>query len=99
MLNNLPQMSRPQFEKLCPKVYDLCGINLKSGKEELVHSRLTKRLGALNFNSFEQYFELIEGRDKEQELVWMIDALTTNKTSFFREVQHFDFLRDKVLPN
>jgi chemotaxis protein methyltransferase CheR len=91
-------MSPSQFERLCGKVYKLCGIKLQSGKEQLVHSRLIKRLGALGLDNFEQYFDLIEGSRKDHEIIWMIDALTTNKTSFFREVQHYDFLRNKILP-
>lgn len=96
---SLPQMNPAQFQKLCGKVYDLCGIKLHTGKEQLVHSRLIKRLGALGLDNFEDYFDLIEGNKRDQEIIWMIDALTTNKTSFFRESQHFDFLRDQILPN
>jgi chemotaxis protein methyltransferase CheR len=92
-------MSRKQFEHLCRKVYDLCGINLKSGKEQLVQSRLTKRLFALKLDSFEQYFSLLENDRDGKELIWMIDAITTNKTSFFREIQHFDFLKREIIPS
>ena len=92
-------MNTQQFEKLCRRVYDLCGINLKSGKEELVHSRLNKRLNALNLDSFEEYFKFLDNDRQGKEVIWMIDALTTNKTSFFREIQHFEFLRERVLPN
>lgn len=91
-------MSERQFGKLCSKVYDLCGINLTKGKEDLVHSRLNKRLNALNLNSFEQYFNFLDNDRQGKEIVWMLDALTTNKTSFFREIQHFEFLKDKILP-
>lgn len=92
-------MNPHQFDKLCSKVYDLCGINLKKGKEELVHSRLQRRLNELKLNTFEQYFNFVENDRQGAELVKMIDVLTTNKTSFFREIQHFEFLRDRVLPN
>lgn len=92
-------MTSKQFEYLCRKVYELCGINLKSGKEQLVHSRLSKRLHALRLSSFEEYFKLLEDDRQGMEIVWMIDSITTNKTSFFREIQHFDFLSREVLPN
>ena len=91
-------MTQGQFEHLCKRLHSLCGINLKEGKEELVHARLNKRLNALNLKSFDQYFKLIDNDPKGDEIIWMIDALTTNKTSFFREIQHFDFLRDHILP-
>lgn len=94
-----PLLTKAQYEKLCRKVYDLCGINLKDGKEDLVQSRLSKRIYALKLNSFEEYFEYVEKDSTGQELTTMIDSLTTNKTSFFRETQHFEFLSRNVLPN
>lgn len=99
LINRPAQMTTQQFEKLCRRVYDLCGINLKTGKEELVHSRLNKRLNALKMTGFDEYFRYLENEGQGKETIWMIDALTTNKTSFFREIQHFEFLREKVLPN
>jgi chemotaxis protein methyltransferase CheR len=98
MLKKAPQMTPQQFRSLCDRVYNLCGINLKTGKEELVHSRLQKRLSALNLSTFEQYFKVLDDDRQGLEVVWMIDALTTNKTSFFREIQHFVFLREQILP-
>lgn len=92
------QMTQTQFEKFCDRVYGLCGINLKKGKEELVHSRLIKRLNALKLDSFEQYFKYLDNDRQGLEIVSMIDTLTTNKTSFFREIQHFTFLREQILP-
>ena len=94
-----PELTRKQFEHLCRKVYRICGINLQEGKEQLVKSRLSRRLTALDLDSFEAYFEHLESEQGAKELIWMIDAITTNKTSFFREVQHFDFLSNVVIPN
>lgn len=92
------KFSKTEYEKLCRMVYDLCGINL-SGKTELVQSRLSKRLSQFKLTNYEQYFQLVENDRSGKELVWMIDALTTNKTSFYREIQHFDFLSRHILPN
>jgi len=91
-------MNPQQFTQLCNKVYEICGINLKKGKEELVHSRLQKRLSELKFDTFEQYFNFLSNDKQGTEMIKMIDVLTTNKTSFFREIQHFEFLRDRILP-
>lgn len=91
------KLNRNQYEAVCRRLYDLCGISLKSGKEELVQSRLSKRVSALQLKNFDEYLSYVE-RDSN-ELVQMIDALTTNKTSFFREPQHFKFMSDVVLPN
>lgn len=86
-----------QYEFLCQQMYDLCGINL-SGKVELVQSRLSKRLAHLKLKDYDQYFKYLAADSSGSERIWMIDALTTNKTSFYREMQHFDFLRKHVLP-
>jgi len=88
---NAAGLSNQLFAKIADTVYRLCGINLPPGKEELVKVRLGKRLRALGLGSYKAYLDLVQ-RDA-QELALMIDALTTNKTSFFREPQHFEFLR------
>ncbi|MDZ7260505.1 MAG: protein-glutamate O-methyltransferase [candidate division KSB1 bacterium] len=92
------KLSQAQFEKISQLVYQLCGINLHQGKEELVKARLMKRLRALGLGSFEQYLKYLKHDTTGQELALMIDALTTNKTSFFREPQHFDYLRRQIVP-
>ncbi|NIA29223.1 MAG: hypothetical protein GWP06_04820 [Actinobacteria bacterium] len=92
------ELSETQFKKISQMTYRLCGIQLPNGKQQLVKARLLKRLHALNLGSFEQYMKYIERDGADHELVNMIDFLTTNKTSFFREFQHFDFLRQHVLP-
>jgi chemotaxis protein methyltransferase CheR len=94
-----PQISRNQFEYLARKVYGICGIELKAGKEQLVQSRLSKRLTALHLKSFDEYFDLLDREPNGKELILMIDSITTNKTSFFREIEHFNFLSSEVYPN
>jgi chemotaxis protein methyltransferase CheR len=86
------------FEQISQIVYRFSGIRLNQGKEELVRSRLIKRLRALGVNSFSGYLRYIKEDRSAQELHIMIDALTTNKTSFFRENQHFEFMRTCILP-
>jgi chemotaxis protein methyltransferase CheR len=83
------------FQKL---VYEKCGINLHEGKKELVRSRLSKRLRSHNFNRFEDYYQYLIEDDSGDELVKMLDAISTNLTSFFREPKHFDFFKEEVLP-
>lgn len=87
-----------EFSEICQIVYEQSGILLNIGKEELVRSRLLKRLRMLNVASFREYLKHIKEDRSAQELKMMIDSLTTNKTSFFRENQHFDYLRTKILP-
>ena len=95
----LTELSDQQFIKISKLVYQLCGIHLKSGKEALVRARLMKRLRSLNLKSFDEYLKLIESKDGIHELGKMIDVISTNKTSFFREQPHFNYLRETLLPN
>lgn len=87
-----------QFTVISEQVHRLAGIRLPVGKEGLVQARLSKRLRALKLESFDDYLQRVESDRTGAELALMIDLLTTNKTSFFRESQHFDFLRDEILP-
>jgi len=91
-------LTKVQFEKIRKMLYNLCGINLTKGKEQLVKARLSKRLRAMQLINFDQYFEYLEKDRSGQELTCMIDALATNKTDFFRENKHFEFLRRNILP-
>lgn len=92
------QLTAAQFDEISRRVYDICKINLQPGKEGLVKSRLEKRLRHLNIASFDKYMAHIDADRSGRELRFMIDVLTTNKTSFFRESDHFDFLSAEVLP-
>ncbi|HVP57092.1 MAG TPA: protein-glutamate O-methyltransferase CheR [bacterium] len=86
-------LTAAQFEAIATTVYRATGIDLRVGKEELVKSRLIKRLRALGLTDFEQYLAHIKADVSGQEMATMVDLLTTNKTSFFREDKHFTLLR------
>ncbi len=92
------ELTKQEFEAVCKITYDECGINLKEGKESLVQSRLAKRLRKLGLGSVTAYLKYIETDASKRELNAMIDSLTTNKTFFFRESRHFDFLREEIVP-
>ncbi|MFO7985604.1 MAG: protein-glutamate O-methyltransferase CheR [Desulfatiglandaceae bacterium] len=92
------ELSERDFKHVSDIVYSICGINLKNGKEALVRARLTKRLRVLKLGSFKEYMHLINGDEGQKEIGFLIDAMTTNKTSFFRESAHFNYLRDVIIP-
>lgn len=92
------QLSDTHFNKISDLVYRTSGINLKTGKESLVRARLMKRLRARGMPSVKEYLDLIVSDQGHDELALFIDVMTTNKTSFFREAEHFNYLRDQVLP-
>jgi len=91
-----PELSRRHFEKIAAMLYATSKITMQSGKEELVKSRLVKRIRTLGLSGFDQYLESVESNPGE--LYQMVDLLTTNKTSFFRENAHFDFMKSRILP-
>lgn len=78
-------------------VYEHCGINLHDGKKELVRARLAKRLRLGKFKTFPEYMKNVLADETGREFSILIDSLSTNLTSFFREKQHFDFLNSKFL--
>lgn len=95
----VPALSKADFDRVATLLHDLAGIHLVDGKEELVKSRLARRLRATGMPSYEAYLDHVSTEaGRREELVALIDALTTNKTSFFRESRHFDFLRERVAP-
>jgi chemotaxis protein methyltransferase CheR len=97
--STLSRLSQAEFYKLSSLVFKECGINLPIAKKVMLESRLNKRLRALNVPSFKDYIDLLSTEAGIiQELVNMIDAVTTNKTDFFREPHHFTYLRESILP-
>lgn len=93
-----PRLTQSQFVRLSRLVHDLSGIKLRDGKQELVKARLTKRLKALNISDFEGYLQFLEADKSRRELANMIDLISTNKTHFFRERDHFDYFQKCLLP-
>ena len=86
--------------ELIDLIYRHSGIVLTPDKKSMVSSRLNKRLRANRLNSFEEYLELLRSSDLGTiESTIMIDEITTNKTDFFREKQHFEFIVEVMLPD
>ncbi len=92
------ELTPAQFTRITTLLYDHAGIRMREGKEGLVRARLTKRLRKLGLPDFDAYLSHVTSEKSKTEFAEMIDALTTNKTSFLREVSHFDYLRDRVFP-
>jgi chemotaxis protein methyltransferase CheR len=88
---NLDTKSFDEFRSL---VYDVSGISLGKGKEALVSSRIGKRMRTLGMEEFRSYLAMVKQDPGGEELVHLLDAISTNVTSFFRESQHFDLIRE-----
>ena len=96
---HLKGLSPRDFNRLSSFIYDQCGIKLPPVKRTMIESRLRKRLRILGMASFSEYCDIvITAKGNEMELVTMIDLVTTNKTDFFREPEHFTYLTENVLP-
>jgi chemotaxis protein methyltransferase CheR len=92
-------MSSKEFDRLSDFIIEHCGIKMPPAKKIMLESRLQKRLRTLGMASFREYCEfLFDSAEGGSELVHMIDAVTTNKTDFFREPVHFQFLTETTLP-
>ena len=92
-------LSNADFERLRILIYDESGINLSPEKKTMMEIRLKRRLRSLEISSFGEYCNRVftpEG--KNNEIVHLIDVITTNKTDFFREAGHFDYLVSRALP-
>jgi len=93
-------ISKRNFEKLAVFIYDYSGIKMPSTKQTMLEGRLRRRLRATGILSFDDYCDfLFEGDGLETETVHLIDAVTTNKTDFFREPKHFEYLETVALPD
>jgi len=90
-------ISDKAFQSFKRFIYDVAGIDLSDEKKTLVTSRLARRLRHYDLNDFAQYFALVEKDQPAGERQICIDLLTTNETYFFREPEHFEFLKAEVL--
>jgi chemotaxis protein methyltransferase CheR len=94
-----PLELRPgEFAEIKRLAYEKFGLDLRSGKEELVSAPWGKVLRKGGFRSFGEYYRHLVGDPSGEALIQLIDALTTNFTSFLREPAHFEFLRQTIVP-
>jgi chemotaxis protein methyltransferase CheR len=92
-------ISKKNFDKLAAYIYNYSGIKMPPAKQTMLEGRLRRRLRATGMLSFEQYCDFLFRQDGlAQESIYLIDAVTTNKTDFFREPNHFQFMRQKAMP-
>ena len=93
-------ISNADFGRLRRLIYEQSGINLSADKKTMLELRIRRRLRSLNLTSYAQYCEyLFAHHGQKEEIVHLIDVVTTNKTDFFREAGHFDLLVQKAIPD
>jgi chemotaxis protein methyltransferase CheR len=92
-------ISGRDYSRLCELIYAQAGIHLGSERKTMLEVRIKRRLKALNLHSYAEYCDYLFGHTGlKDEITHLIDVVTTNKTDFFRESAHFDFLAQKALP-
>ncbi|OAN65382.1 CheR family methyltransferase [Sphingomonas sp. TDK1] len=92
-------MSKRNFAQLAAYIYEVSGIKMPETKKTMLEGRLRRRLRAIGVDTLDRYCEYVfSGDHLATEGLHLINAVTTNKTDFFREPAHFDHLVDRVLP-
>jgi chemotaxis protein methyltransferase CheR len=92
------QLSDSDLRTIVRLVYEKSGIALTDAKRPLIVARLQKRVRGGRFGSFRDYVRHVEADASGDELTALLDAITTNHTSFFREPQHFEYLSARIAP-
>lgn len=92
-------LSSRDFGRLCRLIYEQSGIVLNADKQTILELRIKRRLRSLSLDSFVDYCKYLFGPSgQKEEVAHLIDVVSTNKTDFFREPEHFDFLVRKAIP-
>jgi len=98
-MENTKILTDSDFWKLSSFIYTNYGIKLPITKKIMLQSRILTRLKSNNIDSFKEYCDFVlSGKCGESEIINMIDLVSTNKTDFYRESPHFDFMKSAVLP-
>ena len=93
-------LNKEEFRRFSQFIHSEYGIKMPPAKKTLLESRLQKRLRKLGFKTFQEYYDyLFSPEGKSSEMLHFINQVTTNKTDFFREANHFEFLTQTALPN
>ena len=94
--NSVLPLGLREFKLFRTLIHDRTGIWLRDGKQVMLASRLSRRLRHHGIASFGDYYHYVQSGNNGDELRELINCVTTNKTSFFRERHHFDFLAKTV---
>lgn len=98
VVDHKPQLSDRDFKRVVLYIETTAGIQLPDAKRYLVEGRLNKRLRTLGYNDFSDYLDYaLETPEGQKELDELVDAITTNKTDFYREKDHFDFMQTHII--
>ncbi len=97
--NQALSISNEEFKLMRDLIYNRFGINLSEQKRGLLVTRLSKYVRQAQMTSFKEYYEHLLADRSGKELVTLAEMISTNHTYFFRESEHFDFMRKTALPD
>lgn len=89
-------ISKDHFDFIKSLLYDAAGINIPDHKQQMVFNRISKRIQNLGIGSLDQYIDFLNHEKNGDEIIHLINALTTNVTNFFREEHHYDHLKNEL---
>ncbi|MDH4161886.1 MAG: protein-glutamate O-methyltransferase CheR, partial [Nitrospirota bacterium] len=99
LTENIIPLPDDVFRLLRDFIHDYCGIFFDDGSKFLLERRLNRRLAQHQLKNFEEYYHFLRyDRRREEELVVLVDNLTTNETYFFRESAQLKAFTDEILP-
>jgi chemotaxis protein methyltransferase CheR len=98
MDNPISPLASREFEEIRELARGAFGLDLKHGKEDLVSARLQRLVRSGGFRSYQEYYRHVCSDSTGESLMALIDALATNHTAFLREPDHYEFLREQVVP-
>jgi len=98
-VNNKPRLSNETFTLLRDIIYARCGISFSDAKKYFLETRLVRRLEELSLKSFEDYYYFLTyDREREREMLNLLNSIVTNETSFFRDMPQLEAFRRGVVP-
>jgi chemotaxis protein methyltransferase CheR len=92
------ELTDDEYEKFCGLIYRVSGIRIAENKRVMVSNRVRRRLRATGIGSFAEYYAYLTSAAAGGEMPLFLDAITTNETYFFRDIQHYDWLGETFLP-
>ena len=100
LMAGLPRLEKKDFQRFKTLIRDVCGLKVADSKILLLENRIRRRLKALGYTTFGAYYDHVTshaGRHSELANLWSV--ITTHETHFFRELRHFDILREHIFPS
>ena len=97
-LMNHVELTDKEYQNYCELIYRVAGIRIAENKRVMVGNRVRRRLRATGISSFNEYYTLLISPAGSSEMPLFLDAITTNETYFFRDIQNYDWLGDAFLP-